>query len=125
MSNKERYVRNAEENSLVRSVILRIHSALRTARRRIEGKAELMTSREAVSIAVGYSLLTSTKRTASVVEVVQHKTKESVYCLTTDNGYFGLHDGPVVSNCDAFGYPIAYEFPINRPVADDIAFNTH
>jgi hypothetical protein len=42
--------------------------------------------------------------------------REPVYCLTVPNfGMFSV-SGVISSNCDAFGYPIAYEFPIIRQI---------
>ena len=41
-----------------------------------------------------------------------------VYCLTVPSlGCFALPNGCIVSNCDAFSYFAAYEFPVIRPMS--------
>jgi len=60
---------------------------------------------------------TDTNPQSIAVEVAQIKQGglSDVYCITVPNhGCFDL-GGVIVSNCDAFGYPMAYEMPVVKP----------
>ena len=59
-----------------------------------------------------YSVAERAPQVVSVKEV----SRSDAYCLTVPG--FGCFElcGVAVSNCDASGYPIAYEMPVVRPV---------
>jgi hypothetical protein len=80
-----------------------------------------LTMRKELALYVGRSLgLIGTKKRKHVenyavrVLTLTIDSIEPVYCLTVpDFGMFSV-SGLIASNCDATGYPIAYEFPITR-----------
>jgi hypothetical protein len=56
-------------------------------------------------------------RGVQVISVMEAGSAD-VYCLTVPStGCFALANGCIVSNCDAFSYPIAYEMPVIRPMS--------
>lgn len=86
-----------------------------TARQKRDMRAELTMLLNSAKNADQTSLQISTSRVLTVQNATQSESVD-VYCLTVpEYGCFKLTaDSPIVSNCDAMGYPLAYLFPIKR-----------
>jgi len=78
----------------------------------------LTTKLEHAESAAASSVQTNTVPVKTVISV-SPLGEQSVYCLTVPSyGCFRLSDeSPVVSNCDAGGYFIHYEYPVIKPAS--------
>ena len=88
------------------------------ARQHGGGRQELTTLTINATNAAGHFRPTNTTRCVTALPVdLKDTKKEPVYCLTVDGvGAFRLTEkSPVVSNCDAGGYFIHYEYPLVKP----------
>jgi hypothetical protein len=90
-----------------------INTAQKIAKHKREEIAELITNKGLVASVVMFFLQISTHQKNTVVmNVSESELKEAVYCLSTNNGYFSLASGEIVSNCDSAGYFVAYKYPV-------------
>jgi hypothetical protein len=61
-------------------------------------------------------VLVASSQAITVVSVQPAGTAD-VYCLSSATGSFALACGPVVSNCDALGYPCHRIYEVGRATA--------
>lgn len=121
-------VQIAEKLSTALSVteIEKTYSAGKHAQRAIEENQASMMCRENASNVAANLWRTNTQKSVAVLSIDVLGTEGRVYCLKTTEGMFKLSENsPIVSNCDAGGYDIAYNFPIIREVQSlpSIGFN--
>lgn len=105
-------VSNAEFNMKLKTMEKTNIAQKNVKHKREEIAASIMKKGFVVSVAMFFLRINTQQKNIVVMSVDWSVIKEPVYCLSTNNGFFSLASGEIVSNCDSAGYFVAFKYPI-------------